>query len=261
MYKKVYLIIFLIIIIISCSKNTPIKLNENDNTIIVEKDDFKKIMYINSPNGLRVRNSPSISGDIIDLLEFLTKVEVINEDNNFIYIDGIFGKWVNIGYPVEGWVFNGYLSEIMVIDDFNLTDKDLENMSSLWEIITSDSKYMIIDYGTAPPPRFVVIKSLESGEIIFSGNYYRDINLQGHTIEIVKNFGEYYSGKWSLNKRLNEKELNFAKEYIKANEPPEDIVKIADLAQGNGLGLLIVFEYNFITKEYKIIDGKYIRTM
>jgi hypothetical protein len=132
---------------------------------------------------------------------------------------------------------------------------------SMWQLITDDSKYSIQDYGTRPPPRNVIVRNLEDGEIIFSGEYYQNINLQGHTIEIVKFYGEYYGGEWSINPNLNEAEIIFAKTFLEINTPPEELVQIADLAKGNGLGLLIILEYNFETKESKMIGGKYIGTM
>jgi len=48
---------------------------------------------------------------------------------------------------------------------------------------------------------------------------------------------------------------------LNENEPPLEWVEIADLAKGNSLGLLIIFEYNFKTKESKIVGGKYYKTI
>jgi len=71
----------------------------------------EKIMYVNSQEGLRVRNLPSTSGERIGVIKFLDEVRIIREDNNNININGIDGKWVFIkGNNIEGWVFNGYLS-------------------------------------------------------------------------------------------------------------------------------------------------------
>jgi hypothetical protein len=132
---------------------------------------------------------------------------------------------------------------------------------SSWQIMTYDSKYLIQDYGTRPPPRTVVVRNLETDEIIFSGIYYENINLQGHTIEIVKFYGEYYGGTWAINNNLDEEEHNFAKHFLETHEPPEELVETADSAGGNGMGLLILFEYNIETGESRIIGGKYIGTM
>jgi hypothetical protein len=139
--------------------------------------------------------------------------------------------------------------------------EELNKLPSSWQIITDDSIYLIEDRGTRPPPRNVVVKNIENGEIIFFGLYYNSINLNGYIIEIVKHYGEYYAGKWSINKNLDDTELNFGKIFLEESKPPDEWVQIADLAQGNGLGLLIIFEYNFEKRESRIIGGKYYRTM
>jgi hypothetical protein len=141
------------------------------------------------------------------------------------------------------------------------SEKEMDWGPSLWQIMTDDSQYLIQDYGTRPAPRTVVVRNLENNEIVFSGSYYENINLQGHTIEIVQFYGEYYGGKWSINRNLSEEEKYFAEYFLKTNEPPEELMRIADLAKGNGMGLLIIFEYNIKTRETKIIGGKYIGTM
>jgi hypothetical protein len=134
--------------------------------------------------------------------------------------------------------------------------------ASLWVTVTDDFKYIMQDYGTAPPPRGVIVWRLEDGEVVFSGTYYDDINLRGHSIEIVKYYDEYYAGKW-LNHgiELSEEEILFAQNYLESNKPPEELKRIADLDQGNGFALIIVYEYNLDTKEQKITGGQYIGTM
>jgi len=132
---------------------------------------------------------------------------------------------------------------------------------SSWSKITDDFKYLLQDQGTSPS-RGVVIWSLKDGEEIFSAGYNIDINLKGYTIEIYQYYGEYYAGKWTINREnFTEGEINFVNIFMEENEPPKELVRIADLAQGNGLALLIIYEYNIHTKERRIIGGKYIGTM
>jgi hypothetical protein len=78
---------------------------------IHKQENLNKIMYVNSPEGLRVRASPSINGDRIGLLDHLTEVRIIREDNDIVIIEGIEGKWVFIISPVGGWVFSGFLED------------------------------------------------------------------------------------------------------------------------------------------------------
>jgi hypothetical protein len=92
-----------------------------------------------------------------------------------------------------------------------------------WVAVTDDLKYLIQDYGTAPPPRGVIAWRLEDGEVVFSGIYYDDINLSGHSIETVKYYNEYYAGKWlNRNTQLSEEEILFAQNYLESNKTPEE---------------------------------------
>ena len=133
---------------------------------------------------------------------------------------------------------------------------------SSWSVVTDDFKYMLQDQGTAPPPRGVVVWNLENGEEIFSASYYVEINLRGHSINIVRHFSTYYNGNWSIPRNFNEEEINFGNYFKEENEPPEEWVKIADAGGGgNALSLFLIYEYNIETKEIKIISGQYIQTM
>jgi hypothetical protein len=276
-----YFFFFLIFIVFSCRNKENIAQNKsekiNKSTTIDETPQQKteEVMYVNSFEGLRVRKEPSLDSERIFLFNNNEKVIVLEKDTNIYTIDGINGNWFLIKADgIIGWVFSGYLvSEEEYItknaEINNLTSKiiipfsieELNALPSLWQIKTEDSKYLIEDRGTAPPPRFVVVKNLENEEIIFFGTYFQNINLREYTIEIVKNYGTYYAGKWSINKNLVDNEIDFGKVFLKENEPPLEWVEIADLAKGNGLGLLIIFEYNFVSEESKIIGGKYYRTM
>ena len=135
-------LLFLIIIVSlfsACSKNnsqapavvneeaTPSQDLETDGTASETyagngANDYPKEMFVNSPDGLRIRNSPDINGERIGLLPHLAGITVISEDANDVTIDNIRGKWVlmrfttllNTAYGregIEGWVFNGYLND------------------------------------------------------------------------------------------------------------------------------------------------------
>jgi hypothetical protein len=124
MRKIINILVFIPILIIGCNKSTKIQtINEDIEDAIVqilpeiqgaeiqeqEQKILNKVMYVNSLEGLRVRNIPSINGDRIGLLDNLTEVTVVKEDDGFVVIDGIYGKWVNIIAPIEGWIFDGFL--------------------------------------------------------------------------------------------------------------------------------------------------------
>jgi hypothetical protein len=248
----------------------------NEPTIIEEpSQQTEEILYVNSLEGLRVRKEPSINSERLFLLNDNEKVIVLEKDINICTIDGINGNWYLIKTnEITGWVFSGYLiNEEELIEKNKETEKINANvilpfsieflnlLPSLWQIITDDSRYLIEDRGTRPPPRYVIVKNLENEEIIFFGDYFENINSQGYAIEIIKHYGNYYAGKWSISNNLGNDELDFGQAFLKENEPPQEWVQVADLAKGNGLALVIVFEYNFVTKESKIIGGKYYQTM
>jgi hypothetical protein len=140
--------ILLIFLINSCErKNTEINNENNDtnmskyyenndtNTIkYYEIDDTNtinySIMFVNSPEGLNVRNDPHISGNKRGTLDYLTEVLIIDEDENTININGIDGKWLRlIISPIGGgWVFSGYLEKKQeIVIDNSKTRIKIEN--------------------------------------------------------------------------------------------------------------------------------------
>jgi hypothetical protein len=100
-------------------------LNEEDNdrkqTIVESQEintiidlDRNEIMYVNSLEGLRVRDKPNLDGEKLFLLEKDHEVTILKNDVNNIIIDGIIGNWVYIksnSNEAQGWVFGGYLSK------------------------------------------------------------------------------------------------------------------------------------------------------
>lgn len=79
-----------------------------------EEKDIIKNLYVNSENGLRVRDAPD--GDLLFILQNGSKVSQIEPETekNKAIIDGVEGYWLKIRfYSDEGWVFNTYL-----VDDF-----------------------------------------------------------------------------------------------------------------------------------------------
>jgi hypothetical protein len=87
-------------------------------------------MYVNSPEGLRIRNLPSINGERIGLLENFTKVNVVKEDLNVHNINGTEGRWVYISTPIEGWIFDGFLTDLNINDQINQYDFKIEEYFS-----------------------------------------------------------------------------------------------------------------------------------
>jgi hypothetical protein len=80
-------------------------------------------MYVMTGDGLNLRMEPTMQSRIIRVLPFLTKVEIIDSDNNYITIDGITAHWYKVNVDNDsGWIFGGYVSreiDIPKIDNRN----------------------------------------------------------------------------------------------------------------------------------------------
>ncbi len=98
-------------------------------------------MYVDSLEGLRVRNEPSLSAKRVCGLPNALPVKII-EVGKETKIDGIKDNWVKILLPAYewkgenpeyGWVFGGYLSEEKVKYDLN-SPADVKNLlaSKIW---------------------------------------------------------------------------------------------------------------------------------
>lgn len=65
--------------------------------------------YVNSPDGLNVRESPDVSSRKIGVLRYGDFV-LLRQIGSLVKIDGIDARWMKISFGNEdGWVFGGYL--------------------------------------------------------------------------------------------------------------------------------------------------------
>ena len=127
------------------------------------------------------------------------------------------------------------------------------DMESAWVIFTDDFKYLVEDFGTAPPPSGLVVWRIEDSKEIFSGYYYRNVNLKGNTINVVFNIDD-----WDyFTNRSSQDILEYGKKYKEANPPNDDILKEAKEG-GMDIQLIIICELDLDTGIKKIIDHKYI---
>jgi hypothetical protein len=129
------------------------------------------------------------------------------------------------------------------------------NVESGWVKFTGDLKYIIRDFGTSPSPRGLGVWRVEDGERIFSGLYYRDINLQDYTINVI-----YRYNHWNISNNLLDKEIiDYAEEYRKNNPVPDDMAQYSK-ETGLSIELIIVCEFDLDTGVRRIINGQYIYT-
>ena len=66
-----------------------------------------------------------------------------------------------------------------------LITHDGSSMESAWVTFSDDFQYMFQDAGTGMGVRGLSVFDVASGERVFNGGYYRDINLDGYEIDIV----------------------------------------------------------------------------
>lgn len=113
MKRKIISLLFLIICFNGWSAE---KVNINK---ILQQKQITKLYAVNSFEGLRVRNAPSLDAEKIGLLEYQETVNVLLIDNKDVVIDGITSKWYKIkSEKYEGYVFGGYLTPICCVREF-----------------------------------------------------------------------------------------------------------------------------------------------
>ena len=113
MKRKITSLLFLIICFNGWSAE---KVNINK---ILQQKQITKLYAVNSFEGLRVRNAPSLDAEKIGLLEYQETVNVLLIDNKDVVIDGITSKWYKIkSEKYEGYVFGGYLTPICCFREF-----------------------------------------------------------------------------------------------------------------------------------------------
>jgi len=67
---------------------------------------------IAAKSGLNLRSSPNKSSKVISLILFGAKVTINKSEGDEIFLDGRYGKWVNVKYGNStGWVFSGFLCD------------------------------------------------------------------------------------------------------------------------------------------------------
>ena len=114
-----------VLIVVSCSKKGEEKINGDlkiepvpveFNTVEEEKE----IRYVNSLEGLRIRNKPDVNAEKVGSLANKEKVEVISHNFQKVEIDGIWSEWIEVKSEtgLQGYVFGGYLENSL--DDVEL---------------------------------------------------------------------------------------------------------------------------------------------
>ncbi|MDR0474447.1 MAG: SH3 domain-containing protein [Treponema sp.] len=128
----------LILILISCSNRQGKKENTgegNNGTASLAGIENKSeaievfdVKYVSSKDGLRVRDKPGITGNILGVLPYKGKVLIAQKTIDTSTIDGITDCWYLTEINgMEGWVFGGYLQESdpnMEIDEYRINNPE-----------------------------------------------------------------------------------------------------------------------------------------
>lgn len=119
MNSKIWIILCITVLLITCSNKAAKNIGTATTEAKVENKAsaaIKKTMYVNSKEGLRVRDKPDITGIVIGGLKYKNEVTVIEKTEYRVSIDDIRDYWylVNSG-DITGWVFGGYLRDSLEV--------------------------------------------------------------------------------------------------------------------------------------------------
>lgn len=148
-------------------------------------------LYVKSPEGLRIRNKPDLSGNKIGVLYDRMKVKIISVGKETT-IDGIKSNWIKILLPVEtaqakenvyGYIFGGYMTD--KLDPFSTkewTDKDLQRYLCRFSWVTGIRSYYQFDADGS-----YKMGRLESG----AGGYGKyTVSIKNKTITVKASYGD-----------------------------------------------------------------------
>jgi hypothetical protein len=88
-------------------------------------------LYVVANSGLTLRVAPNMNSESLGVVEFGSKVEVLNQPDSVQYLEKlnwVEGKWIFVEYDgVTGYMFDGYLSDLpLPIYEFERCQLDLD---------------------------------------------------------------------------------------------------------------------------------------
>ncbi len=115
-------------------------------------------IHVNVPEGLRVRSSPGLDGNIINKLADKEPVEVIEFSKEMVEIDGINGRWAFVrSGEIEGWVFDGYLDGYGVFTIDNMYNEYIK------EYRRAQSGSIVIEYKKYENEKYILVFDIFHG--------------------------------------------------------------------------------------------------
>jgi hypothetical protein len=155
--KKLFTLFILLSLIFSCKNKDKIKSENNiseisiNSNILLEDNNVSvdqfRIRYINSPEGLNVRDQPDINSMKITTLPNMTSVFVLEINGELNIIDGLENYWYFVqSKSVKGWVFGAYLvNDIMQINNLTKSSEignHIEFIANIYFEKAMDNKYI-----------------------------------------------------------------------------------------------------------------------
>lgn len=102
-------------------------------------------LYGGAPSGLIIRNKPDTSGDRVGIIPLGTAVQVLEQKEPAVTIQGKSGRWTRVKLDkVEGWVFGGFL----LANPPSKTESADSNAPTVTGLESGDvACYVTLDYG------------------------------------------------------------------------------------------------------------------
>ena len=113
------------------------------------------------------------------------------------------------------------------------------NYDSLWSCFTDDMEFMIQDAGKSSTARALNVYETSSGQLIFSGNYYKDIFLEEDSIVVAEIYNSWNIGNGYI-----------SKESIKKAEEFKESLSAENLKKGE---ILVLYRLNLKTMKMEYI--------
>ena len=117
---------------------------------------------VNSFEGLRVRNKPSLQAEKIGLLKYQETVRCIKIEKESVTIDGIKSNWYKVKSTetnLEGYVFGGYLTPVKRVTGFIKNKSVNFNKNKILSLIDENSgieNNWKLDDGFYLPKKFII---------------------------------------------------------------------------------------------------------
>ena len=121
--NRFILLSFVLLLSISCvdKKNDANNISLiKENTQQINDAPQRYFRYVNSKEGLRIRDKPDLTGRVLDVIKHKDVVLIFGKSDNTDFIDGISEYWYSTKINDEqGWVFGGYLKETLAEIDYD----------------------------------------------------------------------------------------------------------------------------------------------